>query len=142
MLNPLSNRRDDTPEPDNRADEQKPETTSSQQSRETIASRLRTAREIAGLTQGQIAKLLGVHRPTITEIEAGRRRVAAEELQAFARHYRTSVAWLSGEEAAIADPADQRIRLAARELSKLSDDDLERLLRVLATIRTRGESDR
>jgi len=141
MLNPLSSRRDDSPDDANGSDEQQPDS-SSQQSRETIASRLRIAREIAGLTQGQIAKLLGLHRPTITEIEAGRRRVAAEELQAFARHYRTSVAWLSGEEAAIADPADQRIRLAARELSKLSDDDLERLLRVLATIRTRGESDR
>jgi len=141
MLNSPSKRRHDSADDSNEPNEQQPDS-SSQQSRETIASRLRTAREIAGLTQGQIAKLLGVHRPTITEIEAGRRRVAAEELQAFARHYRTSIAWLSGEEAAIADPTDQRIRLAARELSKLSDDDLERLLRVLATIRTRSEPDR
>ena len=41
--------------------------------KECIASRLRSAREMAGLSQGQVAKMLGMHRPTISEIEAGRR---------------------------------------------------------------------
>ncbi len=108
--------------------------------RETIATRLRVARELAGLTQGQIAKLMRLHRPTVTEIEAGRRRVTVDELAEFARHYHTSTAWLTGEEPDVADPADERVRLAARELSKLSEEDLDRLLRVLATIRARGDS--
>lgn len=108
--------------------------------RETVASRLRVARELAGLSQGQIAKLIHLHRPTISEIEANRRRVSADELREFAQHYRTSVGWLTGEEAEIIDPKDDRIRLAARELGKLSHDDLDRVLRVLATVRARGIS--
>ena len=47
--------------------------------RKAIASRLRLSREMAGLTQGQVAKSLEWHRPTVSEIEAGRRRVSAEE---------------------------------------------------------------
>jgi len=81
-----------------------------------------------------------LHRPTITEIEAGRRRVSADELMEFAQHYRTSVGWLTGEEAEVIDPKDDRIRLAARELGKLSQEDLDRVLRVLATVRARGTS--
>ena len=38
--------------------------------REQIAARLRAAREAAGLSQGQVAKLLKLHRPTVSEIEA------------------------------------------------------------------------
>ena len=34
-----------------------------------IASRLKLAREMAGLTQGQVASRLGWHRPTVSEIE-------------------------------------------------------------------------
>jgi transcriptional regulator with XRE-family HTH domain len=49
-----------------------------------IASRLRLARESAGLSQGQVAKKMNLHRPTVSEIEAGRRRVSAEELARFA----------------------------------------------------------
>jgi len=108
--------------------------------KETIAKRLRFAREVAGLTQGQVAKLMHLHRPTISEIEAGRRRVSADELTEFARHYHTSVAWLTGEQPEMVDPMDDQINLAARELSKLSKDDLDRVLRVLAVIRARGES--
>jgi len=108
--------------------------------RETVAARLRIARELAGLSQGQVAKLMKLHRPTITEIEAGRRRVSADELMEFAQHYRTSVGWLTGEEAEVIDPKDDRIRLAARELGKLSQEDLDRVLRVLATVRARGTS--
>lgn len=106
--------------------------------RETVATRLRAARELAGLSQGQVAKLMKIHRETITEIEARRRRVSADELVEFARHYRTSVGWLTGEEPVVVDPTDDRIRLAARELSKLSPEDLDRVLRVLATVRARG----
>ena len=62
----------------------------------SIASRLRLARENAGLSQGQAAKLLSMHRPTISEIEAGRRRVSVEELTLFARIYDVSIPWLSG----------------------------------------------
>lgn len=49
--------------------------------------RLRELREALGLTQAAVAAKLGVHRPTISEIEAGRRAVTAEELYQLARLY-------------------------------------------------------
>ena len=102
--------------------------------REHIAARLRAARKAAGLSQGQVAKLLGLHRPTISEVEAGRRRVSGEELVAFARTYGVSVQWLttSSEQS---DPSDDRILLAARQLSNMEDQDLDRLLTLLRMLR-------
>lgn len=102
--------------------------------REHIAARLRTAREAAGLSQGQVAKLLDLHRPTVSEIEAGRRKVTGEELIEFARVYGVSVEWLtSGDEGS--DPSEDRILLAARELAKMKDQDLDRLLSLLRMLR-------
>lgn len=99
----------------------------------TVAERLRLAREQAGLSQGQVAKLLDMHRPTISEIEAGRRRVAAEELREFSRIYEVSVAWLTGSDAD--DGLDDRVKLAARELAKLKPEDLDKVLRLLSIMR-------
>ena len=102
--------------------------------REQIAARLRTARDAAGLSQGQVAKLLNFHRPTISEIEAGRRKVSGEELTQFATLYGVSVEWLTsvtGE----ADPSEDRILLAARELSKMKDQDLDQLMSLLQMLR-------
>ena len=105
--------------------------------REQIASRLRTAREAAGLSQGQVAKLLALHRPTVSEIEAGRRRVSGEELVEFARVYGVSVEWLTNGEGE-SDPAEDRILLAARELAKMKQDDLDRLFALLQMLRKPG----
>lgn len=99
-----------------------------------LASRLRTAREHAGLSQGQVAKLLEMHRPTVTEIEAGRRKVTSDELSEFARIYEVSVTWLLGNDQD-EDDIDDRIKLAARDLTKLKKEDLDKVLRLLSTIR-------
>jgi transcriptional regulator with XRE-family HTH domain len=103
--------------------------------RQAIASRLRAAREQAGLSQGQAAKLLDMQRPTISEIEAGRRRVAADELAAFARIYGVSISWLAEEKPEIIDPAAE---LAARELAKLKPEDFDNVLKLLRTLRKSG----
>jgi transcriptional regulator with XRE-family HTH domain len=103
--------------------------------RAAIADRLRQARKAAGLSQGQVAKLLNMHRPTISEIEAGNRRVSAEELSKFSEMYDITVSWLIGETGDQLEIDDPRLQLAARELSKLDPDDLERLLRLLASMR-------
>src|SRR5438309_901387 len=71
--------------------------------RQPIAARLRAAREQAGLSQGQSAKVVGLHRPAITEIEAGRRGVSAEELATLADAYGVDANWLVAAEEA--DPA-------------------------------------
>jgi transcriptional regulator with XRE-family HTH domain len=104
--------------------------------RSALAERLREARKAAGLSQGQVAKLLQMHRPTISEIEAGNRRVPAEELVKFAETYDVTVSWLLGETAEQLETDDPRLQLAARELSKLKPDDLDRLLRLLASMRS------
>lgn len=100
--------------------------------RVTIASRLRAAREQAGLSQGQVATMLDLHRPSISEIEAGRRRVSADEISRFAEIYNVSVSWLMNEESEIADPT---VELAARELAKLKKEDLDTVLNVIRTFR-------
>ncbi|TAM59403.1 MAG: XRE family transcriptional regulator [Rhodanobacter sp.] len=109
--------------------------------REAIATRLREARKVAGLSQGQVAKLLAMHRPTISEIEAGNRRVSAEELTKFAETYDVTVSWLLGESAEQLEVDDPRLQLAARELGKLKPADLDRLLRLLASMRNSDTED-
>jgi transcriptional regulator with XRE-family HTH domain len=104
--------------------------------RSAIAERLREARKAAGLSQGQVAKLLQMHRPTISEIEAGNRRISADELLKFAETYDVTVSWLLGETAEQLEMNDPRLQLAARELSKLKPGDLDRLLRLLASMRS------
>jgi transcriptional regulator with XRE-family HTH domain len=99
----------------------------------TIHERLRRARENAGLSQGQVARLFGIHRPTISEIEAGRRRVSADELARFARTYDVSPTWLVN--GATADDVEDRVLLAARALAKLSPQDLDSMLKLIKTMR-------
>jgi transcriptional regulator with XRE-family HTH domain len=103
--------------------------------KQIIANRLREARKLAGLSQGQVAKLLGMHRPTVSEIEAGNRNVTAEELARFAEVYDVGIEWLSGHGAESLDPHDDRLQLAFRELNKLKPDDIDKLMRVLAAMR-------
>lgn len=106
-----------------------------------IAARLRAAREDAGLSQGQAARELHMHRPTISEIEAGRRSVTAEELAEFSRLYGVETWWLS-----CADPEDRadadkaRYQLAARHLSRMKPADFDRLMGLLSAMRVKGEA--
>jgi len=107
--------------------------------RANVARRLRTAREMAGLSQGQVARMLRIHRPSVTEAEAGRRRVPAEELSELATIYGVSVNWLSGFGEDKLDPGNPRVELAARELGKLKPEDLDRVLQLLAALRSEPE---
>jgi transcriptional regulator with XRE-family HTH domain len=104
-----------------------------------IANRLKAAREQAGLSQGQVAKILGLHRPSISEMEAGRRSVSAEELTILAKTYGVSTIWLT--ESDESEPSRDRLELAARELSKLKPEDLERLLHLLSSLRAEEDRD-
>lgn len=105
----------------------------------SISERLREARENSGLSQAQVAKKLEMHRPTITEIEAGRRKVSAQEIEKFARLYDVSIEWLVN--GTVNNEDDEKILLAARELSKMTEKDLERLMKTLQILRNSGKSD-
>lgn len=107
--------------------------------RSLIARRLKEARNLAGLSQTKAATLLDMHRPTITEIEAGNRRVTADELPRFAELYDVSVAWILGEAPDTLDASDPKLELAARELSKLKPEELQRLMRLLAAMKTESK---
>lgn len=110
--------------------------------RAQIAKRLKEARKLAGLSQGHVAMMLGLHRPSVTEMEAGNRRVSADELSQLAEIYDVSVSWLLGDAPETLDTKDPRLELAARELSKLKPDDLEHLLKLLAALRNDSNSAR
>jgi transcriptional regulator with XRE-family HTH domain len=101
-----------------------------------IHERLRLARERAGLSQGQIAKLMNLHRPTISEIEAGRRKVNTEELSSFAKLYDVNLTWLLNQ-----DPdTNPMVELAARELSNLKPEDLDKILNLLKSLKKHKET--
>ena len=103
-----------------------------------VHERLKLAREQSGLSQGQVAKKLGMHRPTISEIEAGRRTVSAEELREFSKLYEVSVDWLLSERSDSPED-DAKVQLAARGLATLRPDDLDTVLRVLKTIKRKQD---
>ena len=102
--------------------------------RNLMASRLRTAREMAGLSQAQVANILGLHRPSVSEMEAGRRKVSAGELAKLAEVYSIDIEWLAGT-AAEDTGGDERVRFAARQLAKLKADDLDTVLNLLNALR-------
>lgn len=93
--------------------------------REKIAARLKEARELSGLSQAQSADKMDLQRPAISEIEAGKRKVTAEEIIGFSNLYRVSTSWLLLEE------DTEELKFAARELNKLKPEDRKRLLDVL-----------
>lgn len=103
--------------------------------RAQIAERLREARNLAGLSQGHVAKMLSLHRPSVSAMESANRRVSADELARLAEIYDVSVAWLLGVAPETLDVQDPRLELAARELSKLKPDALKILLKLLAAMR-------
>ena len=51
--------------------------------RQIIASRIREARHLAGLSQGQVAKMLGLQRPSVTEIGARIKGCVKERRRTF-----------------------------------------------------------
>jgi len=108
--------------------------------RRVIAARLREARRLSGLSQGQVAKRMDMHRPTVSEIEAGNRKVSAEELSRFALLYDVGINFLAGDVPDTLSLADPRLQLAARELQKLPAESLDKLLQALAAFRSDDKS--
>jgi transcriptional regulator with XRE-family HTH domain len=96
-----------------------------------IGDRLRQAREAAGLSQAQTAQRMDLHRPTVTEIENESRKVSAGELKQFAEIYHVSIESLMGDTAT----ANDKIKLAARKLHGLKENDLETVMRIIDSFR-------
>ena len=99
--------------------------------REKIAARLKEARKLSGLSQSQAADKLGIQRPAISEIEAGKRRVSAEEIIGFAELYKVDTGWLLLRDNHSELSMTEQQKFAARELSKLSPQDMQKVLDIL-----------
>lgn len=60
----------------------------------TIGIRLKEARNNVGMYQEDAARSMGMSRPTLSAIEAGKRAVTAEEIKDFAGLYHVTTNWL------------------------------------------------
>ena len=103
--------------------------------KECIASRLRDARESSGLSQNQVANILNLKRPAISEIEAGRRKVTAEELIKFSEIYKVDLSWLACKESDKREQVEDKLQMAARELSDIKEEDLDKVIKILTAFK-------
>ena len=67
---------------------------SNEQERMALAKRIRDTRELLGFTQDEVAKVLGLHRPAVTELEAGRRKVSSQEIVLLATFFSVTPRYL------------------------------------------------
>jgi transcriptional regulator with XRE-family HTH domain len=100
--------------------------------KKAIATRLALARKQAGLSQLQVAKILGLNRPSISEMEA-------EELAILAEAYGVSISWLACEDTDKVDTHRDQLVLAARKLANLKKQDLEKVVDFLLSLPREGK---
>lgn len=110
--------------------------TLSENKKKLIASRMTIARERSGLSQSQVAKALRLPRPSISEIEAGRRKVSADELVQFADLYSVDMDWLAGRGEDRIDEVRDKLYLAARNANGLKDEDLNKVIDLLSSLKS------
>jgi len=90
-----------------------------------LKTRSARARELAGLSEGQAARLLGVDRAWLARVEAEQEPPTEAFLRDLAQLCRTSVAWLLGDAPQIPESTQELLRK-----SKLTPRDREELLEV------------
>jgi transcriptional regulator with XRE-family HTH domain len=109
--------------------------------RAELGARLREAREYVGLSQDDVASVLGISRPAVTLIESGGRKVEAIELSKLAPLFGTTVEFLlTGQKVVTAD--DEKLAYLARATKGLSEADLEQLLRFTDYLRNSSKTTR
>ena len=92
-----------------------------------LGTRLKKAREYLGLTQEDVAKLMGVSRVIITNIEAGIRKVSAEELSRFAKIY----GWTMEELLEGNRGENIEMPMFARTFNELSKEDQDEIINLI-----------
>lgn len=113
--------------------------TQDNETRKIIANRIAIARDRAGLTQNQLAKLLSIPRPSVVEIEAGNRKVSAEELIAMSDIFEVDINWLAGKGENNSNVQRDRIQLAARNIASLKAEDINKIVDLLESLKPQGE---
>ena len=89
--------------------------------------RLKAARKYLKLSQEFVARQMNLSRPTISAIEAGQRKVTADELARFSKLYGVSV-----EELMYGKTSDDaNVEMFARAFSELSDIDQKEIMNLI-----------
>ena len=65
--------------------------------RKQMASRIASLRRSRNVSKTDFAKLLGVSRPTVYELESGARRLFADELLLISKTFNVNLSWLLGD---------------------------------------------
>lgn len=109
------------------------------QQRIELAQRLRESREYVGLSQEEVALVLGISRPAVTNMESGTRKVEAVELDKLSTLYgRTAQYLLTGE----TNVDEGRVAFLARATKGLTARDLEELGRFATFLRNSPKTGR
>jgi Zn-dependent peptidase ImmA (M78 family)/DNA-binding XRE family transcriptional regulator len=104
-----------------------------------LGERLRLARHSTGLSQMDVASALGVARPTISQVESGKRGVSGLELVRLARLYGRPVEWFVESDGATG--ADDTAALLFRG-AELRPEDRAVVLEFQSLCRSYGELER
>lgn len=81
-----------------------------------LGERVRLLRESEGISQGELASIVGISRSAISQIESGERKITAEELDILAKRFTISM------ESLIHPENDPRIDLPNKITSNSSED--------------------
>jgi transcriptional regulator with XRE-family HTH domain len=109
--------------------------------RRTLGARLREAREYFGLSQDEVAKVVGLPRAAISLIESGQRKVDALELKKFADLYQRPVGDFTGD-VEVASPVQETVQHLARAAAKLTEADRAELVRFAEFLSSRTPAKR
>lgn len=90
---------------------------------EKLGIRLKKLREKTTFTQDEIARMLGVNRLVITNIENGSRKITADELYFFSQIY-----GLTMEELYTGEDREKNIAKFSRKFNELSDQSQKEVL--------------
>jgi transcriptional regulator with XRE-family HTH domain len=107
---------------------------------EDLGRRLKEARESLGLPQAAVAKAVGIPRPSVSELEAGRRRISVTELAAMAHLYRRPISYFV-DEPIDSEPADSVTAALFRTTNALSRSDRAQVLRFAEFLKAAGPAD-
>jgi len=108
--------------------------------RQKLGAKLREAREYLGLSQDEVAGILGIPRTALSNIESGQRGVDALELKKLAQLYKRPVMHFTGESQPDEGMPEDVAHLA-RAAAGLSEGDRRELSRFAEYLRARASSE-
>jgi transcriptional regulator with XRE-family HTH domain len=97
-----------------------------------LAARIRESREYLKLSQEEVAEVLGISRPAVTNIEQGTRKVESAELDRLARLFGCTTDYLLGNQ----NEEQEKAAFLARTFHGLSEKDLAEVAKFAEFLRT------